>query len=213
MLFKLRTYFLRQIVSSRYFWKLRHLFQPSWINDYSENSNKFLEKLVRDNNIQSILDFGCASGATLFQLKQNNDSLKVYGIDINRHAIKYCLSRFSDNFKGGYSFSTKLNKKEIYEFLSDNELNSFDLIIFDRVLYSLDQKEINKILQLIPKITEQVFIDDFFNSNGNNYLGYKHRDWEKILYEIGFGLELNISTTHSHVVNANARTMIYKKIG
>ena len=205
----LKTYILRRIASSSLFWRIRHLLQPRWMVSYSRKDSKFIEKLVAEYNIKSVLDFGCASGATLFNIKSRNESSLVYGIDINPRAISYCQSRFSQQFESGYHFSQKISQKELRMFLDQNEIEAFDLVIFDRVLYCLDQEKIQDILRIIRPKANLILIDDFVRDIEFKFTGYVHRNWDEILKKYGFSPVLNQATVYSPVRNANARTMLY----
>ena len=185
------------------------MLQPRWMVSYSRKDSNFIEKLVAEYNIKSVLDFGCASGATLFNIKSSNESSLVYGIDINPRAISYCQSRFSQQFESGYHFSQKISQKELRMFLDQNEIEAFDLVIFDRVLYCLDQENIQDILSIIRPKANLILIDDFVRDIEFKFTGYVHRNWDEILKKYGFSPVLNQATVYSPVRNANARTMLY----
>ena len=203
---------LRIIISKSLFWKIRHLIQPNWIKDYdnAEKNISFITNFVKENNLKSFLDFGCASGSTLRKLKRLNISNLVYGVDINKKAAEYCHSSFKSEFKTGFFFSTKLKKDEISKFLNQHNILKFDIVIFDRVLYCLDDEQIFEILDLIGN-SSYIFIDDFYKNDQTKNYGYAHRDWSNILNRFSFEIHMNIETIYSKVENANARTMIFKK--
>ena len=208
--------FKRIIISSSLFWKIRHFFQPSWIGVYEKKKTpEFYFDLISKNNFTSILDFGCASGSLLYDINKKNPKTFSYGIDINKEAIKAC----NRNFKAlktsniSYFFDNKLNQKNLQAFLLKNNLTAFDLIIFDRVLYCLNEKHLHTLLEPLSKVSSFILIDDFMISNKLDALGYKHRDWIGILQKFNFQISINISTIHSNVDNANARTMLFKKVG
>jgi len=91
---KLITLLKRGIISSSFFWKLRTYIQPSWIDSYNKKKfPKLYFDIVAENNILSILDFGCATGELLHQLNQNNTSQISYGIDINKNARDVCIDK------------------------------------------------------------------------------------------------------------------------
>ena len=140
----LKTYIGRKIISSKLFWRIRHLLQPSWLISYSNVPKQFLNELVINNNYKSVLDFGCATGSLLYHLKSKNNGFLCYGIDISRQAIKSCSIRF-DNLnvnKNTYKFESELNDKNLKSFLNNNDILLFDLVVFDRVLYCLSEKEL-----------------------------------------------------------------------
>ncbi len=209
----IKSHVLRRVISSSLFWKLRHLIQPMWVINYAKaNKNiSYLEKLLKENDIKSVLDFGCASGRTLFKIKKVNPNIKIYGIDINKKAINYCQNHAENHFNGGYYFSTELNKNELDTFLSNNDLSKFDLVIFDRVLYCLNEQQIIDIINVIKQISSLIYLDDFCSSRNSKYVGYTHRDWINIFKKNSYTCIVNICTVQGRVQNADARSMVFKK--
>jgi SAM-dependent methyltransferase len=208
----IKSRILRKIISSSFFWEIRHLFQPDWIEHYdtAHKDISFIINFVKDNNIKSVLDFGCASGSTLKKLKKFDQNILVYGVDINKKAIDYCNKKFKNIFKDGFFFASKLRKDEIQEFLNKSNINRFDIIIFDRVLYCLDDKSIFDVLDVIGE-SSYIFIDDFYKNENIKNFGYLHRNWDEILNYYSFQKKIDIGTIYSSVDSANARSMIFKK--
>lgn len=206
---KFKQSMLRRIISSPFFWKIRHIVQSSWIIDYSSKDTKFFEQIIKDYNINSVLDFGCASGATLLNLKRMQNQLIVYGVDINERAIKYSREKFDEEFDDGYEFNNSLEIGRIDKFFSSHS-STIDLLIFDRVLYCLNQQGVNEILDELACRSKYIFIDDFYVSDEIKTIGYVHRDWDKILSDFGFEPIYQSKTIYSSVLNANPRTVLYK---
>ena len=166
---------------------------------------KFFQKNdINTYTLQDWIQLNPAKGVLI-----RNESSLVYGIDINPRAISYCQSRFSQQFESGYHFSQKISQKELRMFLDQNEIEAFDLVIFDRVLYCLDQEKIQDILSIIRPKTNLILIDDFVRDIEFKFTGYVHRNWDEILKKYGFSPVLNQATVYSPVRNANARTMLY----
>ena len=209
----IKSLILRRVISSSLFWKLRHIVQPKWILDYAKAKKNitFIENLVSEKNIISILDFGCASGRTLFKIKEANPHIKIYGVDINEKAIDYCKNHAENYFTEGYYFSSELNVKELLSFLKNHNLSKFDLIIFDRVLYCLGELKIADILKKIKDISLFIYLDDFCLSSDRKYIGYVHRDWINIFKKEGYDCQISIPTVQNIVQNADARSMLFKK--
>ena len=210
LLSNLKTLTLRNIISNSYFWKYRHILQPGWITSYSEKNNPFFNNLVSDLKIKSIMDFGCGAGSTLYNIKEKNNDILVYGIDINQKAINFCNYRFKQKFESGYYFSNSLENSEIENFLSLNHLQFFDLIVFDRVLYCLNETQISKIFNCLKNKSKYIFIDDFFQSEELKTIGYTHRNWDQIMSDFNFTVIKNEKSIYKTVKNANARTLIYR---
>tara|TARA_B100000287_G_C20560184_1_gene752122 strand:- start:471 stop:1001 length:531 start_codon:yes stop_codon:yes gene_type:complete len=169
----------------------------------------FLDSTADELCINSILDFGCASGATVFKLKSNNPKRLVYGIDINKKAVEKCVERFNKNFSEGHKFTDSFDIYDIKEFFNNSD-NLIDLVIFDRVLYCLDERQIKNIIGSLAPITKYIFIDDFYSVDNDDFIGYAHRDWSKILGKYQFEERVNRETVYQPVKYANARTLLYQ---
>ncbi len=201
----------RKIISSSFFWRFRHFFQSSWLSTYNNKRvPTFYFKLISENNILSILDFGCASGTLLYQLYLSNPGQISYGIDINKEAIKNCYDKFK-NSNSKFFFDNKLKPINLFTFLKNNSLTKFDLIVFDRVLYCLSDKDLENLLYSLSKFTNAILIDDFEFTHEHNTSGYKHRDWNFLLSQYNFEIIMNIPIIYSRVMSANARTLFFKR--
>lgn len=204
----------RRIISSSLFWKLRNYLQPSWIDSYNKKRvPKLYFDIVSENNILSILDFGCATGTLLYQLDQNNPNQISYGIDVNKDAIDICNNKFKESKKQNtkFFFDNEFNLNNLLVFLEKNNLNHFDLMIFDRVLYCLTDEDLNRLLDSLLNYTKTVLIDDFETTIELETHGYRHRDWKSLLQKYNFKNINNIPTIYTKVNLANARTMFFIK--
>lgn len=203
----------RKIISSSFFWKIRQYIQPNWVDSYDKKlTYEFPIEFVLNNKISSVLDFGCATGNLLYDLKKNNPQMLCYGIDISSKALLICKKKFENlNLsKGTYSFNLCTNEIEINAFLHSNGVTNFDLIVFDRVLYCLNETEINNQFSVLTNYAKFILIDDFQIEKDIDTTGYKHRDWISILNMFNFECEINISTIYSQVEKANPRTLVFK---
>ena len=207
-----KTYIGRKIISSKFFWRIRHLIQPSWLQSYSNVPKVFLNELIIKNNYKSVLDFGCATGSLLYGLKCKDENFLCYGIDISKEAIKSCNLRFNKLSlnKKTFKFECELNDGNLKSFLENNNILLFDVVIFDRVLYCLSEKELNSILNIATRFAKNIFIDDFMFEKKINSIVYKHRDWIKILGGYNFKCLINKQTIYNKVKNANARSLLFE---
>tara|TARA_B100001121_G_scaffold307468_1_gene329079 strand:- start:2888 stop:3400 length:513 start_codon:yes stop_codon:yes gene_type:complete len=169
---------------------------------------------VQKYSIKTIFDFGCATGKTLIDIKINFPEVVTYGVDINQKAIDQCILRFLEIDPTGKSFSfrNKLNKNYVLNFLLANNKEKIDLVIFDRVLYCLDNSQVIEILRKLAPLTGFIIIDDFDRDDSIDFIGYRHRDWTSLLSKFSFECLDNIPSIYSEVDKANARTMIFKSI-
>jgi SAM-dependent methyltransferase len=215
MLNNLIINFKRLIISSSFFWKIRQYVQPEWINSYDKKiTNIYLLDFVSNNKISSVLDFGCATGSFLYDLKKKNSNTLCYGIDINLEALKVCNNKFKelDLSKKTYFFNLSTDEKSINTFCYTNRITNFDLIVFDRVLYCLSESELNNQFGILTNYAKLILIDDFQINNDFDVQGYKHRDWISIMSSFNFECEINIPTIYSQVDKANPRTLVFKNL-
>ena len=124
-------YFKRKIISSSFFWKIRQYVQPKWINSYDKKqTNNYLLDFASSKKISSVLDFGCATGNFLYDLKKKDPNLLCYGIDISPKGLEVCINKFNelDLSKKTYSFNPSTDEHDINAFLIANRITNFDLI-------------------------------------------------------------------------------------
>ena len=149
----------------------------------------------------------------LYDLKEKNSNILSYGIDINKRALEVCNKNFSliPGPEFTFFFDSELNQSNLHNFFNKNKFTTFDLAIFDRVLYCLNEKDLEFLLRSISKMSDMILIDDFQITNKLRPQGYLHRDWISTLQQYNYTNTLNIPTIHSEVENANARTLVFKK--
>lgn len=211
-------HFKRRLISSSFFWRTRHLIQPKFIDDYENKDTSSIQKSISSvKHLNSILDFGCATGKLLYNVKKTKPEISVIGIDINAVMLQECNKKFRLNFheKNNFLFLKELDHKKITDFLFANQLKNLDICVFDRVLYCLELSFIKKTFNRISEISEHILIDDFFLSHNSlqekKYNGYLHRDWIGLLSDFGFKPLQNIKTPYKKVDGADARRLIFRK--
>ena len=207
----------RFIASSKFFWQFRHFFQ---FNAFQKNYGYVPEKhfiSFFDFPIKSVLDYGCATSDKLFYFIDRSANF-VYGIDINRKAIKTSKKKASEinSTKLNFFFDNKFNQLNLMNFLKANDLKKFDLLIFDRVLYIMNIKDIENILSFMSQYTHYIYIDDFYipknkKSPIKNYLGYRHLNYDSILKNHGFDIIKSTKSPYKDVIHSHTRACLYKK--
>jgi SAM-dependent methyltransferase len=158
--------FLRNNLSkTKFFWKYRHLYDPtvwkSYREDYSSSRRKYYTDVIKKYNLKSVFEFGCASGPNYLSIKSNHPKVVFFGYDISKSAIQQINHVNSREV----FFSNKISIGSIEDFLSSNGLNKFDLAIFDRVLYMLPKKDIEDLLNKYSKYFKYLIIEDFHTEN------------------------------------------------
>tara|TARA_B100000035_G_scaffold297533_1_gene290393 strand:+ start:3737 stop:4387 length:651 start_codon:yes stop_codon:yes gene_type:complete len=203
----------RTIISKSYFWRFREFFQPQWIESYNTKPvPEYLKELIKKNDFSSAIDFGCATGNLLFYIKKYNIESLCYGIDINKNAINLCFEKFEklhSSNKNTFSFDTSTNQKRIQNFLEDNKIDFFEIAIFDRVLYCLNDDQVNLNLDIILKYSSCIFLDDFYSLSNKKISGYMHRDWINLLKNKGFECKNQFNSIHPNVDGANAKSFFF----
>ena len=90
--------FKNLIINKKFYWKLRHLISPdvwsAYYNDSQSNRRNFYSKYIKENDLKTIFEFGCASGPNLFNIDKNVPwNLYYFGYDISHEAIKFALKK------------------------------------------------------------------------------------------------------------------------
>lgn len=207
--------FLRNNISkTKFFWKYRHLLEPSiwkgYQEDYNSDRRNFYYKLMNLKKLNSVFEFGCASGPNFFSIKKYIKKFIYYGYDISSSAIN--IVKIQNNDK--VHFTDKLYKKQLKSFLNKNHSSKFDLTIFDRVLYMLSEEQIIKLMDEIYELMDYVIIEDFHASkptwDNEKYIFAKN--YIKIFKKYGFILiENNESQMQSSSAQNFARRILLKR--
>ena len=206
----------KTIVSSQFFWKYRDLFNKNWLtNTVFENKFFFNKQIIRISSKlpkKLILDFGCGASSTLLQFAKKYNAI-CYGIDINKEAVRFSSNLFIRNDIKNFFFTNLINKKHIRHFLNKNNYKFFDIVIADRVFYSLPDKILKNFLDLIKNYAKYIIIDDFFDKDRkfNKYFNYKHRDYDKIMNNLGYNLVSTHDTFHLNKNLSNGLLCLYLK--
>ena len=149
------------MASNQYFWRFRHIFNKDIFNySYGKTPKNYFKKVFQNIKIESILDYGCATGDKL-NFFANNGTKFCYGIDINPQAIKTAKTKI--NKLNVYSeFSHKISLININNYLKKKNLKKFDLVIIERLFYILNNNNFYHAMEILAKKTKYIYIDDFF---------------------------------------------------
>lgn len=210
MILKLKRF----LASNKYFWKYRHLIQKNiFKKSYGPVPIKHFKKIFNKKKINSVLDFGCATGDKL-EYFVSRGTKYIYGIDINKKAIDTCKKKFrySNIFK---NFNINLSGENLCEFLKRNNLKKFDLAILDRVCYILDFKDLNDIFRILSKKSKYIYIDDFFYTKKfltlrKKIYGYNHNNFDLLLKKFKFKKIYYGRSPYKKVLHSNTKSAIFK---
>ena len=141
----------------------------------------------------------------------------IYGIDINSIALSTAKKKLT-SYNINCEFNNSISSLNIINFLIKNKIKKFDLIVFDRVLYILNDKEFFFVLNIFSKITKYIYIDDFFlkknieNNSVNrvNLNGYIHTNFDQVLKNAKFKLKKSCHSPYPKVKLANPKFALYE---
>ncbi len=204
----------KKIVTNKYFWKLRHFISldawSGYANDWNISRRKFYSDFVFNYKINSILDFGCATGVNLVRI-ENDYPKKQFcflGIDISSKAIEIAKKKV----KSRSCFYNYLDKSNLLSFLKNNGLKAFDLVIFDRVLYLLNENEINILFNNYKIYFKYIILDDFHSELKATNGVYTSKNYVKIFEKNGYKL-IQISESEHKIMDVffknHAKRMVF----
>ena len=160
------NYVKNYILKSNLFWRYRQIIHKdvwlTYFDSYNVERRNFYSNYVNKHNCRSIFEFGCASGPNLKNIQSRVQFETFYfGFDINNAAIKLAKKKF--NVQTSF-FSNILTLKKIEGQLLSWKSSTFDLSIYDRVLYLLNESEVSAHFSKYGIFFKTVIIDDFHNS-------------------------------------------------
>ena len=204
------NYLKSYIASSKYFWKFRYTLKKSLRHsNKSKNYYSFIDKIIFEVKPISILDYGCGLADLCFYLKDKNKDLKIIGVDLNQNVIEYNRKLFNKFKNRSYIFSNEVSTDTIDIKKKKLKIKKLDLVIFDRVLYIMADKDINILFDYLSKNAKYIYIDDFYLPN--NYKSfYKHRDWDSVLKKFNIIACNSFESPHRFMSHANSRSTLYK---
>ena len=162
-------------------WKTRHLYKGSgWTNGYcksiSHPHRQFLvHKISSYVPLESILEIGCNTGPNLYLLAKKFPKTKLYGIDINSHAIKEGQEWFEQ--VGIKDILLSAGKADELECFDDC---SIDVVFTDAVLLYIGPDKIEKVIRQIERIARKVLIFNEWHWENNSQKQkhfYYHGHW------------------------------------
>ena len=203
---------------NKIFWKYKHLIHKDiWINyldSYKSERRNFYSNFADNHSVNAVFEFGCASGPNLKNI-QSYAAFEpfCFGIDINADAINLAKQNF--NSEKSY-FTTEHNRNLIEKTLRKWSLSSFDIAIYDRVLYLLSEKEVFKHFEEYGDLFKFVIIDDFHNADLRDQNdSYKSKNYKDILSKCGFQLIQNNKSEHKvgdAFFERSARRLVFSQI-
>ncbi len=175
----------------RFYWAYRHIFVPNfWVEilkDALAVRRKFYAEYLHSISGQYVFEFGCSSGVNFHALQSQTQNFTGLGIDISKAAIQAARAHSpSETCHFDYMLSTK----RLDKFLKGHQVGQFDLAIYDRVLYLMDNSEIITHFQTYGQYFKHLVVDDFHHDTGPQLHSgrYRTRDFISLLEKAGFVL-------------------------
>lgn len=204
--------------TNKYFWKYRHLIHRNvwsdYYNSYSARRRDFYSEYVNNAEFKSVFEFGCASGPNLKNIQSfAKRTIFCFGYDLNVEAVNFAKPLFDSQTS---FFTSDLNRLLLEQKLEGWGLASYDLAIYDRVLYLLDEASVSRHFAEYGSLFGSVVIDDFHNSNFTDRNdAYQSKNYEEILKQYGFALIDNTDSKHlanDEFFERSARRLVFKKV-
>ena len=208
---RLYIFFRNKIANTTIYWKYRHLIKSDvwniYLQDQDNPARKYYIKFCIKHNIKSVFEFGSASGPNLFLIKKFNPNIIALGYDISKKAVELGNENTNNN---QIKFVNQLSLKIFKHFMSNNNINSFELSIYDRVLCLLNENEVKNHFRIFSIFFNYIIIDDFHSLNSNNSSSYPKRNYIEILEKFNFRLIENKKSLRESPLNA-ARRLVFIK--
>ena len=160
--------------------------------------NWLLSRLIKKNEIKTILELGCGKG-DFADLINKNQQFDMTGVDIFEPYLKICRE------KKKYSKLIKRDLSKGFPF----ENNSFDVVVCLQTIEHLDKKIGENLFNQVEKIAEKMIIittpvgeclqEDYDNNAYQRHLsGWDPIDFQSRGYKVfGIGLKM-VYGSHSH---------------
>ena len=168
----------------KHYWKFRSI---DWEVDYftpHHFKRDLVVSIIKDLNIKSVFEVGCASGANLARIKEELPMVEIGGCDIAPKAIEAAKRLLGDN-------------AEVLEVCSADEIflsdKSVDVVLTDMCLIYIDPFHINKAIKEFNRISRNyVMFVEFHDLKWWKRIpcalfnGYNLYNYEKLLKRHGF---------------------------
>jgi ubiquinone/menaquinone biosynthesis C-methylase UbiE len=147
-------------------WKFRHLYKKSWNKDYLNSVDrthrvKISQTIASFQDVNKVLDVGCAVGANLLKLREYLPKAKLTGVDINASAIKFAKIHFASVKDNNVAFKVK----DLTKFKDFND-NEFDVIFTDAVLMFIAPSDIDNVIKDFIRIAKKGIVLNEYHQEG-----------------------------------------------
>ncbi len=169
-------------------WRWRHIYRRQWATRYLETRNAphrtALTEIVssRFPTATSIMEFGCGSGANLFNLWEARAARRLLGVDVNPAGVAAASRHAERTGASGLTFR-RLDATRIDASL----VGTHDLVITDAFLMYVDHRRIREVLATMLDATRLGLLLHEFNGSSAVVDGRTIHDFPSLLHELAPG--------------------------
>lgn len=151
--------------ADEWYWRYYHIIKnKTWAEEYLSPASlahphrkSLVEAIESQVPFESLLEIGCASGPNLFNLAEKFPHIKLYGVDISRHAIEVGKKFFEEKKDGA------IRNVELARVKSGSDLKLFadkslDIIITDAALIYIGEDKINELAKEMLRVAKKALI-------------------------------------------------------
>lgn len=170
---------------------------------YAEFKAEIINSFIKENNINSVIDFGCGDGNQLSLMKITN----YVGLDVSSDVIKICIDRFKkDKTKRFFLYNPK--------YFSNKSILKGELTLSLDVIYHLIENEVfEKYMKLLFYSSKKFVIIYSTNTSDikNSAPHVKHRKFTKWVSNNLKNWELNKEIENKYPNKSSANFFIFEK--
>jgi len=161
----LERYILHGFIQ-KYIWRWKHLYKPKWAKISLESKDlshrdQLVSYVTSFDNVQSLLEIGCAAGPNLRRVRQILPNAQLCGIDINKHVIQTAHKYFSSVNDDRVDFFVKRADQ-----LSDFGDKAFDVVFSQAVLVCITPDSINQVIADMIRLSIKGFVLNEYHLEG-----------------------------------------------
>ena len=165
-------------------WGSKHLYRKSWTkislgSKDLPHRDQLISSITSFDNVQSVLEIGCAAGPNLRRLREKLPSAQLVGIDINKQAIRTANNYFSSVNDD----KVKLLARRADQ-LADLPDNNFNVVFSQAVLVCIPPSSINQVIADMIRLSSDGIVLNEYHLEGADKGFFDSGRWVYDYYEI-----------------------------
>jgi len=147
-------------------WGWKHLYKKNWTKTSLASKDlahrdQLTSVIASLDNVQSVLEIGCASAPNLRLLREKLPSAQLSGIDINKQAIHTA----NDYFRSVNDDKVNLLARSADQ-LDDFQDKSFDVVFSQAVMLYIPPPNINKVIAEMLRLSKNAVVFNEYHLDG-----------------------------------------------